>query len=167
MAKATGTGTLILVLSKLHRSRSTGALVPQRRLPERRGKPVTLDAASASCGKAIQVEGWLETCDFPGDWVFLAEDGDDLLLFPTCFVAAFEIRFPGSAAEVRPLLNSGRLPARKLVTHRLISAMNRIESLLVLIRADRDQLWNAAILYLTDGRMPRPPRLTPRVSKFS
>jgi LuxR family maltose regulon positive regulatory protein len=163
---ATETITFPLLRTKLHRAELPHDLVQRplllAHLEQRRQRPLTLVSAPAGYGKTTLVSSWLEKSDWPGAWLSLDEDDNDLGMFLTYLVAAIQTLFPDSCEATLSLLAAPTLPPLRILARALINELDQINESFILVLDDYHLVTNMDVHELIGqllARLPRPMHL--------
>jgi LuxR family maltose regulon positive regulatory protein len=159
---ADDTTTNPLIRTKLQRPPIIGEHVHRsqllERLDQRRQRPLTLVSAPAGYGKSTLVSCWLGACDLPAAWLSLDETDNDLHLFLSYLLAAFQTVFPVAGKEIQPLLNASQLPPLPVLSGSLINELDKIDQAFILTLDDYHVIQDKAIHDLLIEILKHPPR---------
>jgi len=151
-----------ILTTKLHRPRSSGTLVPRRRLlqrlEEQRERPLTLVCAPAGYGKTTLISTWLDEADWPSAWLSLDEGDDELGIFLSYALAAIRTLFPRAVDETLALLGAVIAPLLSVLARSLSNELDRIDQRFVLALDDYHHIQDAAIHQLLDELLIHPLR---------
>ena len=151
-----------ILTTKLHRPRSSGLLVPRRRLlqrlEEQRERPLTLVCAPAGYGKTTLISTWLEESEWPSAWLSLDDGDDDLGIFMTYVLAAIQTQFPRAVGETLALLGAVSAPPLSVLARSLSNELDQIDQPFVLALDDYHYIRDAAVHELLDELLTHPPR---------
>jgi LuxR family maltose regulon positive regulatory protein len=105
-------------------------------LDKHHSRPLTIVAAPAGYGKSVLISSWLKAGDYPGAWVSLDKNDNNLRLFMVYFLAAVNRLFPDAGKNTWSLLNADHLPPVSILAHTLIDELERIEQPFILVLDD-------------------------------
>ena len=155
------TAGIDIIRTKLYRPPLTEDLVPQTplldQLEHRRQRPLTLVSAPVGYGKSTLVSHWLDTSAYPGVWVSLDEDDNDLHLFVTYVIAAIHTLFPEAGQQVQALLNAPEFPAGKVLARILLNDLVQIEAPFLLVLDDYHRIHDHSVHDLLKELLQHPP----------
>ena len=150
-----------ILSTKLHRPPVAKDHLHRHRLLDRLEKnlhrPLTLVSAPAGYGKSTLLSCWLESCDYPGGWVSLDKNDNDLRVFLSYFLAAVRTQFPGACNKTNAMLNSSTLPSGSVLTHSLVNELDQIGSSFVLVLDDYHAISDKTIHGLIAELLQHPP----------
>ena len=140
---------LPLLQTKLHRPPIAGHIIPRAQLIEEleKGavKPVTLIAAPAGYGKSILASQWLELSKFPGAWISLDENDNDLRLFLEYVFEAVHGLFPQRKLSSKIILNAAELPPVSVISRYFLNDLQALPDRFILVLDDFHYIHEAAI----------------------
>jgi LuxR family maltose regulon positive regulatory protein len=133
------TGSPMLV-TKLHRSRASAALVTRPRLLEELtaglSQRLTLISAPAGYGKTTLVNQWLDSLDRPSAWISLDEHDGDLATFLSYFLAAVRSVYPDAGRTSELLLRAPHLPSPDRLADSFLHDLLALPGPLILVLDD-------------------------------
>ena len=131
---------LPILRTKLHRPPTEATHLHREhllnRLVQSRHRPLTLVSAPAGYGKSTLVSCWLESCNVPSAWVSLDENDNDLRLFITYLVSAFQQISPAACAETLSILRANTLPPVPVIAGTLLNELDQTENAFILVLDD-------------------------------
>jgi len=131
---------LPILRTKLHRPPTEATHLHREhllnRLDQNRPRPLTLVSAPAGYGKSTLVGCWLESRNVPSVWVSLDENDNDLRLFITYLVSAFQQISPAACAETLSILNANTLPPVPVIAGTLLNELDQTENAFILVLDD-------------------------------
>ena len=138
-----------LLPTKLHRPPIAVDIIPRVRLIdllERGAKgPLSLISAPAGYGKSIVASQWLEVSEYPGCWVSLGENENDMRSLLEYLVEAIQLIFKGRKLATRSLLGSGSLPSVEMIGRYIISDIESFDKRFILVLDDYHHIRNRDI----------------------
>lgn len=106
---------------------------------------MTLISAPAGYGKSILASQWLEISGFPGAWVSLDRNDNDLRVFLGYVLEAARSLFPEHGLKTASLLEAPRLPAARVICHSLLNELEQISIPFILVLEDYHHIHNTGI----------------------
>ena len=155
-------GTLPLLHTKLYSTLITPDLVKRTRLLERlnrnRQRPLTLICAPAGFGKSVLASLWLQASNYPGAWVSLDKNDNDLRTFLSYLLSAVRSAFPSIELKTQTLIEAPNLPPVPTIARYLLNDLDQIEMGLILVLDDIHLIHEQEIFELLDEILQHPPR---------
>ena len=155
------TADIPILRTKLHRPPVVAGHLHRQRLLDRLEKnlerPLTLVSAPAGYGKTTVISCWLESCGTSSAWISLDKNDNDLRLFCSYFIAAFQSISPGFGREAQILLNAPELPTTEEFTRTLINELDQIKTTFILVLDDYHLIKEKAIHNLVAELLVHPP----------
>lgn len=138
-----------ILYTKLHRPPISADIIPRTRLIEALESGVrctmTLISAPAGYGKSILASQWLEISGFPGAWVSLDRNDNDLRVFLGYVLEAARSLFPEHGLKTASLLEAPRLPTARVICHSLLNELEQISIPFILVLDDYHHIHNTGI----------------------
>ncbi len=153
--------TIPIITTKLYPPAVDESHVHRQRLLEQmtqsRQQPLILVSAPAGYGKSVLTSCWLKESDWPGAWLSLDEDDNDLRTFLIYFLSAIQNTMPGALPKTGELLNAAVLPPLAVMAATLTNELDQIEDDFILVLDDFHVIQEKSIHDLITSLLRHPP----------